>query len=154
MIASLPLPRPASFDALPASAAAISADLPRAEAARRPKPVEGSEPSAPVRRDQPTVFGAQQDEIDRDPPSPAGLPARILDGAGREERGRLGPGSTAFFAQLLGQDGQARDPVAAGRGQTSFRKSHVERYEEVSGWARRVELIFDFDGLISTVPAA
>jgi hypothetical protein len=107
-----------------------------------------------VRRDQPATIGAQARNIDGDPTPPHHLSGWAIDSASREARGWFGPGSTVFLAHLLGQDGHARDPVAAGRGQTSFRRSYVERYEEVSGWARRVELIFDFDGLISTVPAA
>jgi hypothetical protein len=49
--------------------------------------------------------------------------------------------------------GAAAPVMRAGRGQTSFRLSPAEKYEETQRWTRRIELLFAFEGLAQPIPA-
>ncbi len=144
----------------PPQAAVVGVHGPNGEAAgRRPQPVEAVERDTRVRRDQAgaavryVVIGSdtasEGDSSDRQF-TPASLDATP---AKRGPFGWLGLDSTPFMAQLAGQNATPRDPVAAGRSQTSFRHSPVDRYEEVQAWSRRAELMFVFDGMITAAAA-
>jgi hypothetical protein len=126
-----------------------------AEVARpiRLRPVEPSERSAAVQQRRAAgEEGARPHEVDAaaagaDVATRASRPASLGDAP-------IGAGSAAFLAQLIGQMGPAEDPVTGGRGPLSFRRSPVERYEEVHAWARRVELFAAFEGTFAIAAAA
>ncbi len=155
------LPRPISFDAPPTpQAAAVGVYAPDAEAAsRRPQPVEPIEPGTRVRREQPVAV--RRVALEMDPDAERGADTDVAFATASHDAitirrgpfGWVGLDSTPFMAQLAGQDAAPRDPVAAGRSQTSFRRSPVDLHEEVQGWGRRVELMFVFDGLITAAAA-
>ncbi len=155
------LPRPVSFDPSPApQAAAIGVHGPDDRSTRRViEPVEAVEPDTRVRREQSEAVRRSAVEAEPDGKG-RGLPAAAFAASAREAMpirrgpfGWVGLDSTPFMAQLAGQDAAPRDPVAAGRSQTSFRRSPVDLYEEVQGWGRRVELMFVFENLITAAAA-
>lgn len=118
-------------------------------------PAEAAAAAARAKRQPPGAAswrGATETE-----PTTAQGPAITLVGAATPAPsapdGRADAGSAPFLAQLLGQRAAPHDVVNAGRGQTSFRTSPVERYEETQRWTRRVELLFAFEGLAAPIPA-
>jgi hypothetical protein len=122
-----------------------------------PRPPAGA--AAPVMRAgrEPTAAtswrGATEAEAERTMAHGAAIGSGNAAAAPGAAVGRAGFGAAPFLAQLFGQHAAPRDAVSAGRGQTSFRVSPAEKYEETQRWTRRVEFLFAFEGLDAPIPA-
>lgn len=140
----LPVPQPETTPPAVVLNLALSAEAARSP---RPRPVEADEGTAVVRRgrDQaatPGEFAAPNPSAPQ-PQVPAERMAMPAEGPTRS----WGDGATsAFVAQVIGQEAPLGDQTVSGRGPTSFRKSPVELYEQAYGRARRLELLFALEG--------